>query len=227
MYYLKEQVLEANLELVRRGLVLYTWGNVSAIDRERGLIAIKPSGVNYDTLRAEDIVVVNMDGEAVEGWMKPSVDTRTHLEIYKAFPNIGAVVHTHSTYATAWAQAGLDLPCLGTTQADCFCGSIPCTDPMDAAAMMDNYERETGRAIVRRFEGLDPNVTPAVLVRSHGPFTWGKDAPEAVHNAVVLEEVAKMAYRTELINKEVLPAPSELQDKHYFRKHGKNAYYGQ
>lgn len=226
MYYLKEQVLEANLELVRRGLVIYTWGNVSAIDRERGLIAIKPSGVKYENLRAEDIVVVNMDGEAVEGWMKPSVDTRTHLELYKAFPTIGAVVHTHSTYATAWAQAGLDLPCFGTTQADCFCGSIPCTDPMDAAAMMDDYERETGRAIVRRFEGLDPNITPAVLVRSHGPFTWGENAAKAVYNAAVLEMAAKMAYITLDLNPHAKCQP-ELQEVHYLRMHGPKATYGQ
>ena len=224
---LKEKVFKANLDLVKHNLVIFTWGNVSAIDREKGLVVIKPSGVEYDVMKASDMVVVDLEtGKVVEGELNPSSDTPTHLVLYRAFPELGGIVHTHSTYATAWAQAGLDLPCLGTTQADCFCGSIPCTDPMDAAAMMDNYERETGRAIVRRFEGLDPNVTPAVLVRSHGPFTWGENAAKAVYNAAVLEMAAKMAYITLDLNPHA-KCQEGLQQGHFLRMHGPKATYGQ
>ena len=226
MKTLKEKVLEANLELVRHGLVIYTWGNVSAIDRQRGLVAIKPSGVPYETLCADDIVVLDFDGKVVDGRLKPSSDTPTHLEIYKAFPSAGGVVHTHSTYATAWAQAGLDLPCLGTTHADCFHGPVPCTEALTAAAMAAAYEKETGLSIVRRFEGLDPAATPGVLVRNHGPFTWGKDAHAAVYNSVVLEEVAKMAAITLGLNPSA-GCPADLQEVHYQRKHGPKATYGQ
>lgn len=226
MHNLKEQVLKANLDLVCRGLVIYTWGNVSAIDRAKGLVAIKPSGVKYESMTADDIVVLDLEGNVVEGRLKPSSDTPTHLEIYKAFPSAGAVVHTHSTYATAWAQAGLDLPCLGTTHADCFHGPVPCTDSLDFNAMAVGYEKETGLAIVRRFEGLNPAETPAALVRNHGPFVWGKDAPGAVYNAVVLEEVARMAAITLGINP-AAGCPSELQEIHYMRKHGPKATYGQ
>ena len=226
MKALKEQVLEANLELVRQGLVIYTWGNASAIDRQRGLVAIKPSGVRYDSLKVDDIVVLDLDGRVVDGRLKPSSDTPTHLEIYKAFPAAGGIVHTHSTYATAWAQAGLDIPCLGTTHADCFHGPVPCTDALTAEALAAAYEKETGLAIVRRFEGLDPAATPGVLVRNHGPFTWGKDAPTAVYNSVVLEEVAKMATVTLSLNPSA-DCPADLQEIHYQRKHGPKATYGQ
>ena len=223
---LKEQVLESNLELVRRGLVIYTWGNVSAIDREKGLVAIKPSGVKYECMTVDDIVVLDLEGKVVEGRLKPSSDTPTHLEIYKAFPSAGAVVHTHSTYATSWAQAGFDLPCLGTTHADCFQGPVPCTASLDFSAMAAGYEKETGLAIVRRFEGLDPECTPAALVRNHGPFVWGPNADVAVYNAVVLEEVARMATITLSLNPDS-NCPSELQEIHYMRKHGPKATYGQ
>lgn len=224
---LKKKVCQANLDLVRHGLVIFTWGNVSAIDRESGLVVIKPSGVSYDDMKPEDMVVVDLDGKVVEGSLNPSSDTPTHVVLYKAFPNIGAVVHTHSTFATAWAQAGRDIPNIGTTHADYFHDDIPCTRDMRKAEVFGEYEKETGNVIVKRFKGLDPDDTPAVLVRNHGPFAWGKDPLEAVHNAVVMEECAKMAYRTELIDPQVQPAPQALQDKHYFRKHGKNAYYGQ
>lgn len=226
MKNLKEQVLDANLELVKHGLVIYTWGNVSAVDRQRGLVAIKPSGVPYESLSADDIVVLDLDGRVVDGRLKPSSDTPTHLEIYKAFPCAGAVVHTHSTYATSWAQAGLDIPCLGTTHADCFHGPVPCTEALTEAAMAAAYEKETGLAIVRRFEGLDPAATPGVLVRNHGPFTWGKDAAAAVYNSAVLEEVAKMAAIT-LSLKPSADCPAYLQEIHYQRKHGPKATYGQ
>ncbi len=226
---LKQQVLEANLLLPKFGLVTFTWGNVSAIDRERGLVVIKPSGVPYDGMTADDMVVVDLDGKVVEGKWRPSSDTPTHVELYKAFPNIGGVCHTHSSYATSWAQAGRDVPCYGTTHADHFYGDVPCLRCLTKDEIEDAYERNTGTLIVSEFNRLhlDPVAMPAVLLKNHGPFTWGKDAVSAVHNAVVLEECAKMAYRTEQINPSVQPAPQELQDKHYLRKHGKNAYYGQ
>ena len=226
---LKKEVFEANMLLPKYGLVTFTWGNVSAIDRESGLFVIKPSGVPYETMTADDMVVMDLDGNRVEGKYKPSSDTPTHLILYKRFPNIGGVVHTHSAYATSWAQSGRSIPCYGTTHADYFYGAIPCVRCLNKDEIEADYETNTGILIADSFEAenLDYEAVPGVLCKNHGPFTWGKDAHEAVHNAVVLEEVAKMAYRTEVINSEVLPAPSELQDKHYFRKHGKNAYYGQ
>ncbi|WP_130836321.1 L-ribulose-5-phosphate 4-epimerase [Lachnoclostridium sp. Marseille-P6806] len=226
---LKKQVFEANMLLPRYGLVTFTWGNVSSIDRERGLVVIKPSGVPYEELRAEDMVVVNLAGERVEGKLNPSSDTATHIELYRAFPNIGGIVHTHSAYATSWAQAGRSIPCYGTTHADYFYGEVPCLRCLTKEEIEEAYEENTGHLIVNEFArlGKDPEAVPAVLCKNHGPFAWGKDAEAAVHSAVVLEEVAKMAYRTELIEPRVSPAPQELQDKHYFRKHGANAYYGQ
>lgn len=226
---LKKIVCDANLELPRYGLVTFTWGNVSAIDRPSGLVVIKPSGVPYEGMTAEDMVVVDLDGKVVEGKWRPSSDTATHVELYKAFPAIGGVVHTHSSYATSWAQAGRDIPCYGTTHADYFYGDIPCLRCLTKEEIEDAYERNTGLLIVGEFArlGKDPAAVPGCLCKNHGPFTWGRDAAEAVHNAVVLEEVAKMAYRCETINPQVRPAPRELQDKHYLRKHGKNAYYGQ
>jgi L-ribulose-5-phosphate 4-epimerase len=226
---LKEQVYEANMLLPKYGLVTFTWGNVSAIDREAQLIVIKPSGVEYSKLTPDDMVVVDMEGNCVEGKYKPSSDTATHLVLYKAFPTVGGIVHTHSSYATSWAQAGRDILCYGTTHADYFYGNVPCVRCLEAEEIQDAYEENTGKLIVSEFERMakDPIAVPGVLCKNHGPFTWGKDAAEAVHNAVVLEEVAKMAYRTEVINTDVEPAPQELQDKHYFRKHGANAYYGQ
>jgi len=226
---LKQQVLEANLLLPKYGLVTFTWGNVSGIDREHGLVVIKPSGVPYDGMTAEDMVVVDLDGNRVEGKWKPSSDTPTHVELYRAFPAVGGIVHTHSSYATSWAQAGRDIPCYGTTHADYIYGGVPCLRCLTKEEIDDAYERNTGLLIVSEFArlGLDPAAVPAALCKNHGPFAWGKDPHEAVHNAVVLEEVAKMAYRTEAIDPQVQPAPRELQDKHYLRKHGKNAYYGQ
>lgn len=226
---LKKAVCEANKELPKYGLVIFTWGNVSAIDREKGLFVIKPSGVEYDALTPEDMVVVDLDGKKVEGRYNPSSDTATHAELYKAFLEIGGIVHTHSSYATSWAQAGRPIPCYGTTHADYIYGEVPCFRCLNAEEIAEAYEENTGHLIVEEFLRLckDPLSVPAVLCKNHGPFTWGKDAKEAVHNAVVLEEVAKMAYRTELINHHVQPAPQELQDKHYYRKHGANAYYGQ
>ena len=226
---LKKQVYEANMELPKRGLVTYTWGNVSGIDRESGIFAIKPSGVEYEELKPEDMVLVNLDGEVVEGKYKPSSDTATHVELYKKYPEIGGVVHTHSTYAVAWAQAGRDIPLYGTTHADYFCGPIPCTRNLTPEEIDAAYEVNTGKVIIETFEerGINTKYVPGVICKNHGPFTWGKDANDAVHNAVVLEEVAKMAYRARLINPEIQPAPQELQDKHYLRKHGPNAYYGQ
>lgn len=226
MLRLKQQVLAANLELVRAGLVIYTWGNVSGIDRERGLVVIKPSGVPYDSLTIDDLVVVDLQGKVVEGRLKPSSDTPTHLELYKAFPAIGGVAHTHSSCATAWAQAGRDLPCLGTTHADYFHGSVPCTENLSAGQLASDYERQTGLAIVRRFEGLTPEYTPGVLVRSHGPFTWGKDAGEAVYHSAVLEEVARTTALTLQLNPEAA-CDQALIDRHFFRKHGPKATYGQ
>ena len=224
---LKEKVFRANLDLVRHGLVIFTWGNVSGIDRERGLLVIKPSGVDYDVMKASDMVVVDLaTGAVVEGSLRPSSDTPTHLAIYRAWPGVGGVVHTHSTYATAWAQAGLDLPCMGTTHADYFHNSIPCTAPMTAAEVHGDYELETGHVIVRRFEGLQPMHTPGVLVRNHGPFAWGKSPADAVHNAVVMEQVAKMAYVARTLNPSLTMSPL-LVEKHFSRKHGPGAYYGQ
>lgn len=226
---LKKKVYEANMELPRHGLVTFTWGNVSGIDRESGLFVIKPSGVDYDKLTPEDMVVMDLEGNKIEGSYKPSSDTATHIELYKVFPEIGGIVHTHSSYATSWAQAGRSIPCYGTTHADYIYGEIPCLRCLTAEEIEDAYEENTGHLIVNEFARLqkDPMAVPAVLCKNHGPFAWGKDAKEAVHNAVVLEEVAKMAYRAELINPKVEAAPQELQDKHYYRKHGANAYYGQ
>ena len=226
---LKKAVYEANMDLPKYGLVTFTWGNVSGIDREKGLFVIKPSGVEYDKLTPDDMVVMDLNGNKVEGKYKPSSDTATHLEIYKAFPEVGGVVHTHSSYATSWAQAGRGIPCYGTTHADYMYGEIPCVRCRNKEEIEGAYEENTGLLIVDEFNRmkLDPVAMPAVLCKNHGPFAWGKDAHEAVHNAVVLEEVAKMAYRAETINKDIKPAPQELQDKHYYRKHGANAYYGQ
>ena len=226
---LKQRVLEANLLLPHYDLVTFTWGNVSGIDRESGLVVIKPSGVSYEGMTAEDMVVVDLNGQVMEGKWKPSSDTATHVELYKAFPAIGGIVHTHSSYATSWAQAGRDIPCYGTTHADYFYGPIPCLRCLTSAEIEEAYERNTGLLIVSEFArlGLDPAAVPGCLCKNHGPFAWGKGPMEAVHNAVVMEECAKMAYRTELIDPQVQPAPQALQDKHYFRKHGKNAYYGQ
>ncbi|MBF6628778.1 MAG: L-ribulose-5-phosphate 4-epimerase [Proteiniphilum sp.] len=223
---LKQQVFRANLDLVKHGLVLFTWGNVSAIDREKKLVVIKPSGVSYDNMKAEDMVVVDMDGNRVEGNYKPSSDTATHLELYKAFPDIGGVVHTHSTYATAWAQAGCDIPNIGTTHADYFSDAIPCTRDMTEAEVKGAYEKETGSVIIERFKELDPLHIPGVLVKNHGPFSWGKDADEAVHNAVVMEQVAKMAFISLQVNPQ-LTMNRLLIEKHFSRKHGPDAYYGQ
>ena len=226
---LKQRVYEANMLLPKYGLVTFTWGNVSAIDRASGLVVIKPSGVDYDKMTPDDMVVVDLDGKVVEGALRPSSDTPTHVEIYRAWPEIGGVVHTHSSYATSWAQAGRDIPCYGTTHADYYYGPIPCLRCLTKEEIDEAYETNTGRLIVNEFARLkkDPAAVPAVLCRNHGPFAWGKDEVEAVHSAVVLEEVAKMAYRTELINPRVVPAPQDLQDKHYDRKHGAHAYYGQ
>jgi L-ribulose-5-phosphate 4-epimerase len=222
---LKKVVFDANIELVKHGLVIFTWGNVSAIDREKGIVVIKPSGVSYDEMKAEQMVVIDMDGKVLEGTLKPSSDTATHLELYKAFPEIGGVVHTHSTYATAWAQAGCDIPNIGTTHADYFSQEIPCTRSMTEAEMAE-YEKETGTVIIERFKGMNPNHVPAVLVKNHGPFSWGKDAHDAVHNAVVMEQVAKMAYIAYGVNPNLTMNPLLIK-KHFFRKHGPGAYYGQ
>ena len=226
---LKKRVYEANMLLPKYGLVTFTWGNVSEIDRESGILAIKPSGVEYDSLTPDDMVLVNLKGEKVEGKYNPSSDTATHVELYKAFADIGGVVHTHSSYATSWAQAGRGIPCYGTTHADYIYGEVPCLRCLNKDEIEEAYETNTGILIVNEFNtrGLDPVAVPAVLCKNHGPFAWGKDAHEAVHNSVVLEEVAKMAYRAETINPRIQPAPQELQDKHYYRKHGANAYYGQ
>ncbi len=226
---LKRQVYEANMLLPKYGLVTFTWGNVSAIDRESGLFVIKPSGVEYESMKPEDMVVMDLNGKRVEGNLRPSSDTPTHLELYKAFPEIGGIVHTHSSYATSWAQAGRSIPCYGTTHADYIYGEVPCVRCLTKEEIDEAYETNTGKLIVSEFKRMNKEImaVPAVLCKNHGPFTWGKDAKEAVHNAVVLEEVAKMAYRTESINSKVEPAPQELQDKHYYRKHGAGAYYGQ
>lgn len=226
---LKIKVFEANMELPQRGLVTYTWGNVSGIDHEAGLFVIKPSGVDYETMSPEDMVVMDLEGNKVEGRYKPSSDTPTHLELYKRYEEIGGVVHTHSPEATSWAQAGRSIPLYGTTHADYFYGEIPCARSLTPEEIDEAYEKNTGLVIIETFDkrGLNPMYTPGVLCTNHGPFTWGKDAAEAVHNAVVLEEVAKMALKTELINPEVKTAPDCIRDKHFFRKHGANAYYGQ
>lgn len=226
---LKEKVCKANLDLVRHGLVIFTWGNVSGIDREHGLVVIKPSGVSYDDMRPADMVVVDLaSGRVVEGDLRPSSDTPTHLAIYRAWPEVGGVVHTHSTYATAWAQAGLDIPSIGTTHADYFHDAVPCTADMTEAEVKGDYELETGNVIVRRFAdaGINPMHTPGVLVKNHGPFAWGTSPADAVHNAVVLEQVARMAYIAETLNPSLTMNPL-LIEKHFSRKHGPNAYYGQ
>lgn len=225
---LKQKVYEANMELPELGLVIFTWGNVSAIDRETGYFVIKPSGVDYDKLKPEDMVVMDLNMNKIEGRLNPSSDTATHCELYKAFPNIGGIVHTHSVYATGWAQSGRSIPCYGTTHADYMYGEIPCVRNLTKEELED-YEVNTGVLIVDHFKenNIDVEAMPAVLCKNHGPFTWGKDAANAVHNAAVLEAVAQMATLTEQNNPEVKPAPQELQDKHYFRKHGANAYYGQ
>lgn len=226
---LKQEVYEANMLLPKYHLVTFTWGNVSGIDREKGLFVIKPSGVDYDKLTPDSMVVVNLEGEVVEGDYRPSSDTPTHVVLYNRFQEIGGVVHTHSPWATSWAQAGRGIPCYGTTHADYLYGQVPCVRTLTKEEIETAYEKNTGVLIADEFERLavDYLATPAVLCKNHGPFTWGKDAKEAAHNAVVLEEVAKMAARCEQIDPKVNPAPQELQDKHYYRKHGKNAYYGQ
>lgn len=225
---LKEQVWKANLQLPAHGLVVFTWGNVSGIDRESGLFVIKPSGVEYDKLRPEDMVVMDLNGNKVEGELNPSSDTPTHVELYRNFPSIGGVVHTHSRWATIWAQSGRSIPAYGTTHGDYFYGAIPCTRAMTPEEIGGEYEKETGKVIVETFAGKNPDDIPAVLVKSHGPFTWGKDCLEAVHNSVVLEELAMMAWHTEnTCGVQMQPMQQELLDKHFLRKHGANAYYGQ
>lgn len=224
---LKKQVLEANLLLPKYGLVTFTWGNVSGIDRESGLVVIKPSGVPYEGMTEENMVVVDLDGKRVEGKWKPSSDTPTHVELYKAFPALGGIVHTHSRWATTFAQAGLDIPAMGTTHGDYFYGDIPCTRKMTPQEIAGEYEKETGRVIIETFAGKSPADIPGVTVHSHGPFAWGKDAMDAVHNAVVMEEVAFMDWHAMMINPAAGRMQQELLDKHYLRKHGKNAYYGQ
>lgn len=224
---LKKQVLDANLLLPKYGLVTFTWGNVSGIDRESGLVVIKPSGVPYEGMTEEDMVVVDLDGKRVEGKWKPSSDTPTHVELYKAFPALGGIVHTHSRWATTFAQAGLDIPAMGTTHGDYFYGDIPCTRKMTPQEIAGEYEKETGRVIIETFAGKSPADIPGVTVHSHGPFAWGRDAMDAVHNAVVMEEVAFMDWHAMMINPAAGRMQQELLDKHYLRKHGKNAYYGQ
>jgi L-ribulose-5-phosphate 4-epimerase len=224
---LKEEVLEANLALPRHGLVTFTWGNVSGIDREQGLVVIKPSGVEYDRLKLEDLVVVDLQGNTIEGKLKPSSDTPTHLALYRAFKEIGGIVHTHSSWATSWAQAGKDIPALGTTHADYIYGEIPCTRKMTETEINGAYELETGHVIIEAFKNIDPMMIPGVLVNQHAPFCWGKNADNAVHNAVVIEEVAKMAYRSMVLTPGLPAMDQALLDRHYLRKHGMNAYYGQ
>ena len=223
---LKKALYEAYLLLPKHNLVTFTWGNVSQIDRETGYFAIKPSGVDYEKLTPDDMVIMDLEGNKIEGRYNPSSDTPTHLELYRAFPKIGGVVHTHSPWATSWAQAGRGIPCYGTTHADYMYGEIPCVRCLTKEEIDMAYEKNTGLLIVDYFKDKDYEAVPAVLCKNHGPFTWGKDGHEAVHNAVVLEEVAKMAARCEMLNPQVKPAPQELQDKHYYRKHGVNAYYG-
>jgi L-ribulose-5-phosphate 4-epimerase len=224
---LREEVLDANLELVRRGLVLYTFGNASGIARGEGLVVIKPSGVPYEQMKPEHLVITDLDGKTVEGKLKPSSDLATHLLLYKAFPEIGGVTHTHSEFATAWAQARREIPCFGTTHADYFYGAVPMTEVMQRDEIAVDYEKNTGEAIVRKFQKIDYRDVPGVLVANHGPFSWGKDTAEAAHNAVILEHIAKTAYRTIAINASAEAIGRDLHDKHFLRKHGKDAYYGQ
>lgn len=227
MQPLKKQVFEANMDLPRYGLVTFTWGNVSAIDRARGRVVIKPSGVAYDAMTVDDMVVVDLGGNVIEGRWNPSSDTATHLALYRRFPSLGGIVHTHSTHATAWAQAGIAIPALGTTHADYFFGDIPCTRALTEAEVSDEYERNTGKVIIETLGERDPLHTPGIVVYQHGPFSWGKNAHDAVHNAVVMEEVAKMAWISRGINPQLKPIDSYLMNKHYLRKHGPDAYYGQ
>ncbi|MBQ9594788.1 MAG: L-ribulose-5-phosphate 4-epimerase [Synergistaceae bacterium] len=226
---LREEVYKANMELPEKGLVVYTWGNVSAVDREQGLVVIKPSGVEYDDLSPSNLVIVDMNCNIVEGGLNPSSDTKTHVELYKAFPSIGGIVHTHSSHAVGWAQAGRDIPCYGTTHADYFYGAVPCTRNLTSEEVNSDYELNTGKVIAETFNErkLDPVAVPGVICKSHGPFTWGKNAAQAVYHAVVLEELAKMALYTVSIDPNASPAPDYVLDKHYLRKHGANAYYGQ
>lgn len=226
---LREEVYKANMELPEKGLVVYTWGNVSAVDREQGLVVIKPSGVEYDELSPSNLVIVDMNCNIVEGDLNPSSDTKTHVELYKAFPSVGGIVHTHSSHAVGWAQAGRDIPCYGTTHADYFYGSVPCTRNLTSEEVNSDYELNTGKVITETFRErkLDPIAVPGVICKSHGPFTWGKNAAQAVYHAVVLEELAKMALYTVTIDPNAEPAPDYVLDKHYLRKHGANAYYGQ
>jgi len=224
---LKAEVCKANLELVKANLVILTWGNVSSIDREQNLVVIKPSGVAYQTMSPADMVVVDLQGNVVAGDLRPSSDLKTHLELYRAWPEIGSVVHTHSSYATIFAQASQNIPCLGTTHADYFYGDVPVTRTLTAKEVTDDYETNTGKVIVERFAQLDPMAVTAVLVANHAPFTWGKDSDEAVKNAIILEEVAKMALGTIQLSEQKIRVPQYILDKHYYRKHGANAYYGQ
>ena len=227
MQQLKQQVFEANMDLPRYGLVTFTWGNVSAIDRQRGLVVIKPSGIAYESMTVDDMSVVDLQGHVVEGRWRPSSDTATHLALYRRYPDLGGVVHTHSTHATAWAQAGLAIPALGTTHADYFFGDIPCTRALSAQEVDEAYELNTGQVIIETLGEANPLHTPGNVVYQHGPFAWGKDAHEAVHNAVVMEEVARMAWIARGINPQLQPIDSWLMNKHFQRKHGPNAYYGQ
>ena len=227
MQQLKQQVFEANMDLPRYGLVTFTWGNVSAIDRQRGLVVIKPSGIAYESMTVDDMSVVDLQGHVVEGRWRPSSDTATHLALYRRYPDLGGVVHTHSTHATAWAQAGLAIPALGTTHADYFLGDIPCTRALSAQEVDEAYELNTGQVIIETLGEANPLHTPGIVVYQHGPFAWGKDAHEAVHNAVVMEEVARMAWIARGTNPQLQPIDSWLMNKHFQRKHGPNAYYGQ
>jgi L-ribulose-5-phosphate 4-epimerase len=224
---LKEAVWKSNLDLVKSGLVILTFGNVSGIDRRRGIVAIKPSGVPYESLKADDIVLVDLEGRVVEGWLSPSSDTPTHVELYKAFPQVGGIAHAHSEYATMFAQAGREIPCFGTTHADQFHGPVPLTRLLVEAEVVEDYERNTGKIIVERFAGVDPLELPAVLVAGHGPFAWGRTSAESVETALVLERVAKMAYGTIALDRNLAPLDHYIQEKHYLRKHGPQAYYGQ